>query len=222
MERKRQAGHHRAATEEAILDAVSGIVRDDGFLGLGVNAVAEKAGVSKVLIYRYFGDMDGLMNAWALKNNYWGEGAKGALDGADDISVFAEEVFSGQIRSLRSSKEGREMLRWCLVSDNPLCARIMESIEERGLKTMSDALSIAGSGPEKRLNAGIAIIVGGIYYLSLIADRASVFNGVELGSDADWATVSAAAREMAIGLLSARPASIVNEAKGKKTKGGRR
>jgi hypothetical protein len=221
MERKKQAGHDRAATEEAILEAVSEIVGADGFLGLGVNAVAEKARVSKVLIYRYFGDMDGLLNAWALKNNYWGEGANGALEGAEDISDFAEKAFSGQIRSLRSSKEGREMLRWCLVSDNPLCARIMESIEERGLKTMREALSIAGSKPEKRLNAGIAIIVGGIYYLSLIADRAPVFNGVELGSDADWSKVSAAARDMAIGLLSAGPASAGKTANGKKTKGGR-
>jgi AcrR family transcriptional regulator len=62
---------NRSETEKNILAAVTGIVRERGFGALGVNAVAEAAGVSKVLIYRYFGSYRGLLEDWALQRNFW-------------------------------------------------------------------------------------------------------------------------------------------------------
>ena len=41
-------------TQEKILEAVDSIIANDGFERVGVNAIAQKAGVSKMLIYRYF------------------------------------------------------------------------------------------------------------------------------------------------------------------------
>ena len=44
----------RNLTEKRILEAVGKIVEAEGFEAVGVNAVANVSGVSKVLIYRYF------------------------------------------------------------------------------------------------------------------------------------------------------------------------
>lgn len=55
----------REQTKERLVEAVVDIIRERGFEEIGVNAVAERAGVSKVLIYRYFGDLDGLFQAVA-------------------------------------------------------------------------------------------------------------------------------------------------------------
>jgi hypothetical protein len=212
----KEAGHDRTATEKAILAAVGDIVRERGFLGLGVNAVAEKAGASKVLIYRYFGDFDGLVAAWALENNYWGGvSVKDAGLGDEGLSGLAEKIFSGQIRSLRTSKESREILRWFLMEENPLGSRVMAMLETRGKETMEAALKAAGRKPNKRLSAGIAVITAGIYYLALIADRAPVFNGIDLGSDAEWKRVGETARDMALGLLSERKADGADTGKEK-------
>lgn len=51
----------RDFTTKRLLDAVGEIIIKDGFDKVGVNAIASKAGVSKVLIYRYFGSVDNMI-----------------------------------------------------------------------------------------------------------------------------------------------------------------
>ncbi len=38
---------------------------------MGVNALAREAGFDKVLIYRYFGDLDGVYRAFAAQSDFW-------------------------------------------------------------------------------------------------------------------------------------------------------
>ena len=57
---------NRELTEFALLNAVNTLIEDEGFENLGVNAVAAKAGVSKMLIYRYFDSLDGLIAAYNM------------------------------------------------------------------------------------------------------------------------------------------------------------
>ncbi len=182
--------------------AVGDIVREEGFRGLGVNAVSARAGVSKVLVYRYFDGLDGLVEAWALQNNYWGGESSADLDEAKrasmDARALAAEFLGGQIASLRASPERREILRWFLSERNPLGSRVMARIEENGRRVQA---WIAGRTRKDRdAEASLAIIVGGIYYLSLLADRAPVFNGVDLGSDGGWDRIARAAVSLAAGL----------------------
>ena len=61
----------RKATEEAIVAAFEAVLLRDGVPGLGVNAVAQEAGVNKVLIYRYFKDLPGLARHWANASSFW-------------------------------------------------------------------------------------------------------------------------------------------------------
>ena len=58
-------------TKRKLLDAVGVILKKDGFGGLGVNKVAKLAGVSKILIYRYFGDFNELVKSCVVENNFW-------------------------------------------------------------------------------------------------------------------------------------------------------
>ena len=59
----------RERTEKKILDAIGSIITGDGFEGIGINAVAQKAGVSKMLIYRYFGGLDELISSYLLHSD---------------------------------------------------------------------------------------------------------------------------------------------------------
>ena len=78
----------RAKTETAILDAVSRLILRDGMSGVGINALAREAGVDKVLIYRYFDDLDGLYRAYAEHGDFWWavEGMLAATEGATDAA----------------------------------------------------------------------------------------------------------------------------------------
>lgn len=55
---------NRELTELALLKAVDDLIEEDGFENLGINAVAAKAGLSKMLIYRYFESLEGLIVAY--------------------------------------------------------------------------------------------------------------------------------------------------------------
>ncbi|MEO0795779.1 MAG: helix-turn-helix domain-containing protein [Verrucomicrobiota bacterium] len=53
---------NRQQTEKRILTAAISLISEVGFHTFGVNAVAARAGVDKVLIYRYFSGLDGLLD----------------------------------------------------------------------------------------------------------------------------------------------------------------
>ncbi|AOG12514.1 TetR/AcrR family transcriptional regulator [Agrobacterium sp. RAC06] len=61
----------RQATEARILEAAQSILIAAGPSGFGVNAVAREAGIDKQLIYRYYGGMDGLLEALGIRLAEW-------------------------------------------------------------------------------------------------------------------------------------------------------
>lgn len=63
----------RRKTEESLIKAVGALIQTDGVEALGVNAVARHADVDKVLIYRYFDGLDGLLEAYATSRDVWPE-----------------------------------------------------------------------------------------------------------------------------------------------------
>lgn len=62
---------NREVTKRKLLDAVGHIIKNDGFGGLGVNKVARLAGVSKILIYRYFGTFNKLVITYVREKDFW-------------------------------------------------------------------------------------------------------------------------------------------------------
>ena len=58
-------------TEKRLLEAVSKVIEEEGFTKIGINRIARQAQCDKVLIYRYFGGLDGLLVAWAKQYDYY-------------------------------------------------------------------------------------------------------------------------------------------------------
>ncbi len=183
----------RIATEEQIITALDRVILKSGFTGLGVNAVAREAGVSKVLIYRYFGSFDGLLEVWALENSYWTT--------LPENGAGAEEVLSGQIDSLRRDRLKREIQRWLLAEQSPVGDAVMHRLEESGL-ALSRRLA-EKEKPAKGVDAeaAVAVITAGITHLALMSDRADVYNGVRLDSDEGWERLRSAVKMMMRSML---------------------
>ena len=83
---------NRQATEQLLLEAVNRLVEQDGFEGLGINAVAAQAGVSKMLIYRYFGSLNGLIAAYIRRYDFW-INVRPELPGRERLGDFIKELF---------------------------------------------------------------------------------------------------------------------------------
>jgi len=83
----------RPKTEEKFQNAVLQLLVKEGCGALGINAVAQQAGADKVLIYRYFGDLNGLLQRVA-ESRQW-------LPTGEDLLSVLRSGESDALRLLR-------------------------------------------------------------------------------------------------------------------------
>nr|WP_314863055.1 TetR/AcrR family transcriptional regulator [Porphyromonas endodontalis] len=93
----------RELTEKRLLEAVGNIIENDGFEKIGVNAIAQRAGVSKMLIYRYFGGVDELIAQYLLRKDYWANTDMGIIN-LSDIGGCLKRLFGEQIMRGRDAQ----------------------------------------------------------------------------------------------------------------------
>ena len=117
MMEKERMSKNRELTELAFLKAIDDLIEEDGFENLGVNAVAAKAGLSKMLIYRYFESLDGLIVAYIQRNDYW-INLEPELPDVAHLGDFVKKLFRDQITMLRDSYTLRRLYRWELSAKN--------------------------------------------------------------------------------------------------------
>ena len=128
---------NRKATEEAIVNAFEAVLLRDGVAGLGVNAVAQEAGVNKVLIYRYFQDMPGLARHWAANSSFWPSELE--LIG-NDPEAFAELTVRERVRTvlcnyvdaIRARPRTVEMLAGELMSPTGISKALADGMVQPG------------------------------------------------------------------------------------------
>lgn len=176
---------NRKITEEKFIDAVHSILFQEGYGALGVNAVAEKAGMNKVLLYRYFGSLEGLLERYIEGMDPFPDLIpllEMELSGRKSVSVadVSRIIFSALESAIIENPSFAEILKWEIVSDNPLTRKIAESREQSGRK-LTEFLKNRVDWPEgKDVEAILAVLTGGLFYLWLRKDTADYYNGVPL------------------------------------------
>ncbi len=178
------------STRQKLIDALDGIILEQGFEGVGVNAVAKRAGVDKVLIYRYFGDLDGLLTAFAEEKDYFGRLNRviGDMDtggGPDALMAIARRILTEQIHHLRRSPELLEIMRWELSTRNAVTERLAAQREEQAT-AITHVLDESIERGDVDAPALMSILSAGINYLALRAETIDVYNGVPLKTEDGW------------------------------------
>jgi AcrR family transcriptional regulator len=205
--RKPPRPRDRQATRERVLDAVGRLLAREGFGSLGVNAVAREAGVDKVLIYRYFGGLEALLEAWG-RTNVLGAGRRNGDDSGAAASPAdrAAAFLSAYVRDLRESPEALEVMRWELVEDNALTRRLAEVRETEGFADLRALGLPKAKAAAVDLPAVAAVLTAGLLHLALRARSAPEWLGIPLRTDEGWARIERAAVALArAGLGTARP-----------------
>ena len=175
---------NRQTTEMNLIKAVDELIEENGFEGLGINAVAAKAGVSKMLIYRYFNSLDGLIAAYIQQHDYWINFDE-QLPDEEHIGEFIKEIFKRQIAMLRQSYTLRRLYRWELTSNNIFIKELREKREAKGV-WLVDAVSKLSKHPQKETAAMASILTAAISYLSLLEENCPVFNGINIQTEHGW------------------------------------
>lgn len=174
----------RKATEQKLLKAVHELIEESGFENLGVNAVAAKAGVSKMLIYRYFNSMDGLIAAYIREYDFWINFNMELPDQAH-LSDFIKGMFKQQIAVLRENYALRRLYRWEFSSDNVFVRELREKREEKGLWIV-ESVSRLLNHPQRAVATVATLISSSISYLALLEENCSTYNGIPIQIEAGW------------------------------------
>ena len=55
---------HRAAVQDAVLDAVAALVAEHGLASVTMSQIAERTGIGRATLYKYFPDVEAVLSAW--------------------------------------------------------------------------------------------------------------------------------------------------------------
>lgn len=174
----------RELTERKILDAVGSIIASDGFESVGINVVAQRAGVSKMLIYRYFGGLNGLLSKYLLQKGFW-VNTNMNIEKSSDISGSLKQLFREQIRQLRNDIILQRLHRWELSTENQAIRLLREKREQNGNELIRSVSELTHSSSAEIASLA-SIISAAISYLVLMENQNPVYNGIDLHNDRGW------------------------------------
>ena len=202
MKREEQVSRNKEQSRQKLIDAVGTIILRDGFKSIGINSVATEANLDKVLIYRYFDGLDGLLREFAKRKDFYINISDLILDEienarAEDLKELIIKILVSQLRGLRENRALQELMVWEILERNELTIAIAKDREEKGYelsKRLKEKMNLTGNESD----AAIALLVSGIYYLVLRARTVDVFNGVDLSSEEGWLQIEKAIRQIVI------------------------
>lgn len=189
---------NRALTKQRLLDAVAQIIAEDGVEGVRVNRVANRAGVTKTLIYRYFGGIDGLRETYIRQAE-----PVIALPSLDvdalreaPLDVFFEtscDYILNEYRLLRQNPQAQAILKATLlnqdVTPNPLASKTAYEYQ-----IMIDKLAdILGTKYGRSFSA---LINSGLTLLTLLSQQERTVFGFDLGTSTAWDDVEITVRHL--------------------------
>ncbi len=175
---------NREQTEEKILEAVGSIIENQGFEKVGINAIATEAGVSKMLIYRYFGGVEELIAQYLIQKDYWAN-TDAAMINPEAVGDSIKSMFRRQVEQLRNDITLRRLYRWELFTDNQNIRQLRNRREENGCRLIKMVSALTGC-PDAQVAALASILSASISYLALLEDQCQSYNGICLQTDEGW------------------------------------
>ena len=178
MEREKKMGTYtrkKMLSKQKFLKAVGTILRKEGYQKLGVNRVAEVAGIDKSSLYYHFGNFDNLLEQYVLANDYWLNTFKDPLDDHTDIMEQGKKMILDQFDSLMGSEEMQAILLWELSEKKGIPKYIAELREEMGADIIS---KFNGYFQDSDIDFEMlaALMISGIYYLVLHRNQSRFCN----------------------------------------------
>lgn len=181
---EKEQTRNRLTTEQNLLGAVNEIVEQDGFEALGINAIAAKAGVSKMLIYRYFNSLEGLIAAYIAQYDFW-INFHTELPEKTHLPAFLKEICHQHIKTMRENYSLRRLHRWELSSHNSFVEELRHRREENGMRLLERISEVSGRSISEVTFLG-TILIPSISYLTLLEENCPIYNGIRIDSDKGW------------------------------------
>ncbi|TDO23789.1 TetR family transcriptional regulator [Pedobacter duraquae] len=177
---------NKERTKSNLITSLGEILKKDGFSGLSISRVADVAKVDRRLIYDYFGSLEGLVKEYLNTNDYWKISPEEIGDivlssEGDAGKTLAYNVLENQFDSLIKNEEMRRIITWGLSEKLPILKELDLKRENIGNQVLSAVFDKHFEGSDKNFRAMYALLMGGVYYLTLHAKmQENPFCGVDL------------------------------------------
>jgi AcrR family transcriptional regulator len=183
-------------TRERILDALARIIVRDGLSAVGVNSLSREAGCDKVLIYRYFGDLDGVYEAYAERGDIW-HSTEELLAGIDPARTSLADAIKQCIRNHAAGIRKRPLTTAVLaaeLSDRTPLVLALEAVRERRGNAVTAWLAKHYEPPPGLDLPAIGLLLSAaVNYLAIRARDIRVMSGVPIKTSGDWERLLSAA-----------------------------
>lgn len=175
-------------TKRKLIEAVGEIFHTQGFREIRISKVARYAGVDRKLVYRYFGNLNNLIEAYIVENDYWmlfSEHLKSLFKEVQlpDNKALITQILQEQFKFFYAEKEMQQLILLELNETNAMMRSIHNARESlgQGLLETTDAHF---ENTKVNFRAVAALLVGGIYYIVLhTRTNGHKFAGLDLKTD---------------------------------------
>lgn len=186
---------NRAKTTQKIIDAFEEVLAERGLQAVGVNRVAERAGVSKVLIYRYFGGLEGLVTYYTKMGRLYPDFSEAVLDqlrptNEDELSRLWYKQLTQLFRQFRNNKASRELLKATTITNDSI-ADVASQAQDEEITRLISQLSFVTDVDNEAISA---VTMGAMSYLTLLADHNRTMAGIDLRSEEGWKRIENAVK----------------------------
>ncbi len=171
-------------TKQRIVTALENIIKTKGFEYLGINSLAQEAGVSKMLIYRYYGGLNELIGNYIEERDWWINVDTRFL-GTEQLNKNIKELYHRYIDQLRDNVILRRLYRWELSTENAITEKLRQKREENGKELIQRVAEITHL-PDTEIAPLASILSAAISNLALMEDLTITYNGIELYSEKGW------------------------------------
>ena len=190
---------NRQMTMERILRAMGEVMAERGTEKAGINAVANRAGVNKVLIYRYFGGWNGLLEAYVQRgfflsmfNEKFLESVPENLPAENRSKVWSEYTIQF-MREFRARKSSQELIRWEMSHGETELARRLAEFRDHSYKQLVDKLAPYSDFDPIAITS---LMVSAVTYMVLTSSQRDHVVDIDLRSEAGWERLETAIRRI--------------------------
>lgn len=140
------------------------------------------------MIYRYFGNVNYLIEAYVIENDYWMKFSDKVREMIDQNSYSGSQplitdILQNQFKFFFSEPEMQALILWEISGDSPLMRSIHNARESMGQKFL-ELTDSHFKGTNVNFRAIAALLVGGIYYTILHTRfNGGMFSDIDVNSE---------------------------------------
>lgn len=180
-DKKRRPRRSKANLIECINNAAEDQIKKDGFSNVLVTDIIKRAKIEPAVFYNRFENLESFMSEFVKRYDYWFsdilKDVNSQATNSDNLTAILQHLF----QELNNDSIMLELLRWEVANNNSITTRTAMLREVHILPLVTE---FEARFKEKNIDiaALTALIIGGLYYLSLHKDR-SPFSGIDINNE---------------------------------------